>query len=371
MPKPQIRLAAAFLAALSLTACENPSEPGEQAQEQLVFVRFRTPGYNGLSDTADIYRVNADGTGLVNLTAHPASYGALAPSPDGRTVLFESTRGDGVRRVWTMGSDGAGARPLANDFSNTPRWSPDGSRIAFMMVASGDGEHVYVTGAGGGDPVKVSGPAMEVGGSCGARTSIELIGWLPDGRIAFGRHYCGFGYRYFTVNADGSGFAQTETRLNELFWSPDGARIAYLGSGGGHIQVMVMNADGGDAHLLAPQGMQQGLPWVNDFRSPWSPDSRRVLFFAGGGAGQAAPRSCSDQAVAYVASVDGSAVQRLMDDCRAQFHGWSGSGEKLAFLSWPETGSSELYVMNTDGSGAVNVSNNDVYELDAQWLPRR
>src|SRR5271170_7073437 len=59
-------------------------------------------------------------------------------SPDGRSVAYVRKSFDiktdhprGV--VWLVGSDGAHARPLSSAASSAaPRWSPDGTRIAYL-----------------------------------------------------------------------------------------------------------------------------------------------------------------------------------------------------------------------------------------------
>ncbi len=383
------RLAAALLAAFVLGACDGVVAPGERAQEKVLFVRYATaaPRYlswnspAGLSlDSVDIYRVNADGTGLQNLTSYPARYGGVRASPDGSRVLFESDRagaaGTTYTHLWVMNSDGTGLKELTARTSRNGRWSPDGSRIAFEMVGADDRLHVHVMNADGSNPQKVSEPAMQVGGgSCDAtvHTRIELVGWIGNGRVGFARGYCGFGYRYFIVNADGSGFAQTDIKLRDVHWSPDGTRILYTRFDGTSVRVMVMNADGTGARVLSTQGNQQGLPstGIRQSHSPWSPDGRRIMFFADVSTTPVAPYFCNGSALPYVVNVDGSGVRRLLDTCKGFFNGWSPSGDQVAFTLWPESGPPDVYAVKADGTGKVNLTGSPVWEADAEWLPRR
>ena len=105
-------------------------------------------------------------------------------SPDGRTVLFVKTTTDGKtgRRnadVWSVPADGSseGKALLAGDKTeNTPRWSPDGKRIAFLANRDG-ATQVYVADADGSDVRKVT--------SLTAGIQPPLV-WSPDGsRVAF------------------------------------------------------------------------------------------------------------------------------------------------------------------------------------------
>ena len=53
-------------------------------------------------------------------------------SPDGRRIAFLSRR-DGSKEVYVVNADGSGQRRLTRDarFPATPAWSPDGRQIAF------------------------------------------------------------------------------------------------------------------------------------------------------------------------------------------------------------------------------------------------
>ena len=104
------------------------------------------------SDSAsfrDIYRVQADGTGLLRLTSNPQGNFEPAVSPDGQSIAFVSSR-DGDAEVYVMGAHGGAVRRLTafhrDDWA--PRWSPDGGRIAFLSNRDGV-DRVYVVAADG------------------------------------------------------------------------------------------------------------------------------------------------------------------------------------------------------------------------------
>jgi Tol biopolymer transport system component len=87
-------------------------------------------------------------------------------SPDGRTVIFTSGR-DGEFALWAVPSAG-GRRQKLNDGGYAPRFSPDGSRIAYwndgaVWIADPDGTNASAV-ANVGVPVRPvwteSGPAF-------------------------------------------------------------------------------------------------------------------------------------------------------------------------------------------------------------------
>ena len=65
-------------------------------------------------------------------------------SPDSRTVVYMRTTTDlksGARNadLWAVPADGGAARELiaGEKSENTPRWSPDGRRLAFISTRDG------------------------------------------------------------------------------------------------------------------------------------------------------------------------------------------------------------------------------------------
>ena len=81
---------------------------------------------------AEIFTVNANGSGLVRLTNHPAIDISPSWSPDGRRIAFVSDR-SGAPQVYVMQADGRDVRRLTFEgtYNTHPAWSPDGRYIAY------------------------------------------------------------------------------------------------------------------------------------------------------------------------------------------------------------------------------------------------
>ena len=111
------------------------------------------------------------------------SIGAVRVSPDGKKVAYTVSdavmnpeKSEFVTQIWVANSDGTGGVQLtyAEKSSSNPRWSPDGSRLAFTSSRSGK-SNLYVLRLIGGEAEQIT----DVNGGVGN------FAWSPDGgRIA-------------------------------------------------------------------------------------------------------------------------------------------------------------------------------------------
>jgi len=203
-----------------------------------------------------------------DLTNNAAADDSPAWSPDGTKIAFVTGR-DGNREIYLMNPDGSGQVNLTNSpaFESTPVWSPDGSRIAFVSDRDGNLE-IYAMNTDGSGQVNLTGsPADE-----------SSPVWSPDGtRIAFVSGRDG-NQEIYVMNADGSG--QIDLTGNpgmdaSPVWSPDGRRIAFVSARDGNAEIYLMNADGtGQLNVTnSPEA---------DTDPAWSPDGRQIAFTGSG-----------------------------------------------------------------------------------------
>lgn len=368
-PSRATRLTIAGLLSLASAACADLGvDPQPQPQEQLLFVSTRGDTRQAAwSDLQkDVYRMNADGTGVENLTRQPAGiYRSLSLSPDGRKVAFNSDR-SGCNDLWVMNTDGTtplqltGLRGFSEERCNfLPRWSPDGSRISFLSTRARNWGS-YVMNADGSNPLYLSAPLQH------DTTGVWPVGWTPDGRVVLQAAKAGAPVQTYVVKADGTGLAPLLAPGDDSpAWSPDGSRMAFISNRDGTPRLHLSRADGSDVRKLSNlSGVDVFAPlwgYLENGHSPWSPDGTRIAFmnFAG------------QTSAIYVVNADGSGLRRLTDPALdARFNGWSPSGTRIAFTG-TTAGVKDVYVINADGTGLVNLTPGASHESDALWLPAR
>jgi len=123
----------------------------------------------------DLYIKQVAGGEPVRLTSDGASNVTPDFSPDGGKIVFRSNRGGGG--IYAISSSGGEARLLARDGWN-PKFSPDGSRVAYWVGAPNVFVSVPGTGAVWVVP-STGGPPRRLGANF---TDARFPIWSPDGK---------------------------------------------------------------------------------------------------------------------------------------------------------------------------------------------
>ncbi len=201
-----------------------------------------------------IWAIQADGSRLRKLFDGPDDADDVDPmaAPDGRRVLFTSTRGGKVG-VWLFD---LAARKLERVCDgDQAEWAPDGKRIALRR-----NEAIFVRDLRSGKERRVS-PADWP--HCSGPS------WSPDGRLLAFACRWDAGNAVFVVSADGGAPRKVYGRRGacEPHWSPDGKRIVFETE----THVWSVRPDGSSARPVTFYGGVQRYP-------RYSPDGRRIVF---------------------------------------------------------------------------------------------
>ena len=263
-------------------------------------------------------------------------------SPDGRTIAYvrksNEIMTDKARpTIWLVDAATGQQRPLlAGPGSySSPRWSPDGQRLAYV-AADGGSPQLYVRWMASGESARIT----------GLPDSPDSIVWSPDGRR--------IAYSMF-VPDDGPKLGKAPDKPEGAKWADplqiiDAVTYRFDGAGyfkPGYQQIFWVPADGG-----APAQLTFG-PTNAGAQVSWTPDSRSVLFSAN--LGKDWEREPNESEI-YRLSIDGGQPVALTNRKGPDFQPVvSPDGRLIAYVGNDDDGrankDNKLYVMSLDGSG--------------------
>ncbi len=221
---------------------------------KIAFTRVDRVSSPGVQGQYDIAVVNADGSGLTMLTNDPGIDQDPGWSPDGAQIAFSSYR-EGVENfeIFVMGSDGNGLRQLTNAgngyVSGSPAWSPDGESIVFVRGGQTIPSDICTMRAAGGGEVSLT----------STHEFESSPDWSPDGTTIVFTRQRDIGTTIYLVDAVGGGvrqIIQPAAGEGDPAWSPDGTKIAFVAGGApsSNSAIWVMEADGTGRAMLAENG---------------------------------------------------------------------------------------------------------------------
>ena len=120
------------------------------ATDKIVFVSNR-------DGNSEIYIMNPDGSGQLNLTHHRGNDYSPVWSPTGKQILFASDRAGKVSDLYVMDADGERVRRVFRKKVERrhPTWSPDGEQIAYYRVDRGE-VAIYTAAIDGGAEKRIA-----------------------------------------------------------------------------------------------------------------------------------------------------------------------------------------------------------------------
>jgi dipeptidyl aminopeptidase/acylaminoacyl peptidase len=287
-------------------------------------------------------------------------------SPDGKQIVYVRHFNDAMtdRRysnLWIIHSDGSDHRPLTtgNRSDDSPRWSPDGTRIAYLSDADGKPQ-IYVRWMDTGQTARI--------------TNLEeppaAIAWSPDGkRLSFSA----------LVPSKGPHIADLPTPPAGAKWAdPPQAydRLVYRFNGAGYLkpgflQVFIVSAEGGAPRQITSDGFPNGGGELGGpARASWSADGQFLIVSAN--RHPESDHAYFDTNVYQFSLADGTLRQlttRNGPDNNATF---SPDGKWIAYTGFDDRyqghQTTKLYVMSSDGTGSHSISDKLDRDVgDIQW----
>ena len=273
------------------------------------------------------------------------------PGSDETFTYTANTDGSNVKRLFSSGPSGS------------PRWSPDGRRVAVLAACTDGSENCAFTivdaGTGRIRQVKMRDPGLMTGCTV----------WSPNGR----RFACeGFGEPdsrrngiYTLRTSDGGGLLRVTTNRvgydTPGDYSPRGTHLVFAryGEDDKPLGLFVVKSSGGPVRRITPPGTLHSSP------GDWSPSGNRILF-----ARRVTPQRHNSL---WTVRRDGSGLLEIRLQgtplCGASFSSpnargcihprWSPDGRRIIFGIVTFDGSREIenvYTANADGSGVAQVT---------------
>jgi acylaminoacyl-peptidase len=287
-------------------------------------------------------------------------------SPDGSDLVYVRRFSDvltdrNYTNLWVIGADGSGNRPLTTgDFNDgSPRWSPDGTRLAFISNRE-DGAQIWVRFMDSGQLVQVT----------SLQHAPSRIAWSPDGtQLSFTSLVPRTPPQFAQLPAppEGAEWAAPARTIDDLVYRFD--QVGYLDTGVMHL--FVVPAEGGTARQVSSGDFQHGGVFSSS-PAVWSPDGEYLIMSLN------RRPDWQDEPVdteVFEYRVSDGAV-RALTDRRGPDNSpaISPAGDHIAYLGFDDRYQgyqvTELYVMNRDGSGSRLLSGDlDRGVGNPQWAP--
>ena len=207
------------------------------------------------SGNPEIWIMDADGSNKKQLTVGLGSNNfGLSVSPDGRYILFVSSR---AGSIWRVDIDGSNPKQLTDGFGLNPLCSPDSQWVYY----TGERFHWKVP-IDGGEPVQVSGPYS------------NILAFSPDGNLTAYLTSEGNPAKVGITSFEGVEPVTVFERLENVTryqWAPDSSALTYFSSRGGASNIWSQPIAGG-----SPKRLTDFEPGLKISSFAWSRDGKQL-----------------------------------------------------------------------------------------------
>lgn len=296
-------------------------------------------------------------------TQTPKLTPSVTPSPlptalGGSGQIAFVTNRTGAMEIWIMNNDGTAASQITNipEGACQPRWSPDGSKIAFISPCTRNqysypGASLFIVNADGTGLI----PLPNVPGGDYDPS------WSPDGtRIAFTSLRNGGVPGIYIINLrDYSvvSLVEDQTRaISQPSWSPDGKVIAFVNSDN---RIWVMDTNGENRRNLT---VGAGDYLINN--PAWSPDGAVVIYTQS----ILSDTTGTTELMAVPYTLIGAMPVKVPNSLLVSDVSYSIDGYWLLLTSW-YSGNHEITIMRPNGVDRHAILIDPAYDFDPAWRP--
>ncbi|MFN0278232.1 MAG: winged helix-turn-helix domain-containing protein [Pyrinomonadaceae bacterium] len=275
-------------------------------------------------------------------------------SYDGKKIAFASFR-DGNAEIYVMDADGSNVRRLTDHpaFDNYPVFSPDGTQIAFQSNRENERTEVYLQNLDNDlPPVKIAG--------LNGNTGIIPKCWSADGTQILLYNNQNGNNRIFLSNVEAYRskliLSDEYADLSSPRLSPDGQQMLY------------------EARLADESGEfrmtnLETRATVKIFQTEPNTKFSHLPVLAPGGEHIAFTDKSTGNSEIFIINIDGSGLQNLTNDPLPDTNPvFSPDGNKIIFTR-DFYGTGRLYRMNLDGSDQHRVTEKEGYEMTPAFSP--
>ena len=356
-------LVAEFVSSREITATLPPDLVPTKDEGKAVLIPTSTRPANRTASPSPTITHTFIPSPIPSNTMVPTASVSSTPSPSPTLVgggmgqiAFASDREDDIPNIWIVNVDRNGLVQLTGipEGACQPTWSPDGMRIAFTAPCrrnreSYAGSSLYIINVDGSGQTQL--PINPGDGYDPA--------WSPDGeRIAFVSLRVGGVPQIFVYSfKDNSVIHLSEDVLKsntQPIWSPDGKMIAFVGSDS---QIRVMEDDGAGRFILSRNS--------SDFKNAeptWSPDGQVVIFT------QYSLDLTSIWLMLVPFSPEGGLPIKIPNSDYLSEVSFSPDGFWIAATGYPQ-GQRDLYIMTSSGVNRTQITSDLFNDFDPAWRP--
>jgi TolB protein len=240
----------------------------------------------------------------------------------GGIIVFASDRSGNNADLFLVNADGSGLQQLTNTRADeiAPSWSPDGSALAYLESKNG-GLRLYilemteyVSGLITSEPRQLS--TLKVDES--------IPSWSPDSKYIMVSAETDGNQELFIIPVDGSPeqrLTRTEYDEKDPAWSPDGEGFVYTSNPDGNFDLFYAEFNPGDT-LDILSSSQLTMSDDDEMRPDWSPDGLQIVY----------SNADNGNHNLYLIALDGSAAEQLTDTPAKEWNPrWSIQGNLILY----------------------------------------